>query len=261
LEIKRKVIERETENGLYPYSANYLRGIKQKTGEYWYNHFSTIGVVGMNEAVLNLLDKDLGTQESRTFAVDVLRYIRDLLVEVQNETGHVYNLEATPAEGAAHRFAQLDKARFPCIKTAGKEGLYYTNSSQLPVGYSDDVFEVLDLQDELQSLYTGGTVLNLYLGESIEDTVVAKRLIQKIFTKYKLPYISITPTFSTCPEHGYIRGERVACPDCGAETEVWSRVTGYLRPVANYNDGKKQEYADRVKFRIPEETREMETRS
>jgi len=258
LEIKRKVIERETENGLYPYSANYLRGIKQKTGEYWYNHFSTIGVVGMNEAVLNLLDKDLGTRESRTFAVDVLRYIRELLVEVQNETGHVYNLEATPAEGAAHRLAQLDKAQFPGIKTAGKEGLYYTNSSQLPVGYSDDVFEVLDLQDELQSLYTGGTVLHLYLGESIEDTAVAKRLIQRIFAKYRLPYISITPTFSICSEHGYIRGERVTCPDCGAETEVWSRVTGYLRPVANYNDGKKQEYADRVKFRIPEETRETE---
>ncbi len=251
LEIKRKIIERETENGLYPYSSNYLRGIKEKTGEYWYNHFSTLGVVGMNEAVLNFLGKDLGTPEGQEFAIEMLQYLRDLLVDVQKETGHLYNLEATPAEGTAYRLARLDKARYPDIKTAGNGTPYYTNSSQLSVEYSDDVFEVLDLQDELQSLYTGGTVLHLYLGESIEDTSTAKRLIQKVFNNYSLPYLSVTPTFSICKEHGYIRGEHAACPKCGTETEVWSRVTGYLRPVSDYNDGKKQEYADRVKFRIP----------
>jgi len=253
LEIKRKVIESQTEEGLYPYSENYLRGIKQKDGRYWSNHFSTIGIVGMNEAVLNLLGKDLGTQEGQDFALGILRYLRGIMVEVQGETGHLYNLEATPAESTAYRLAQLDKARYPDIKTAGNGTPYYTNSSQLPVGYSDDVFEVLELQDELQSLYTGGTVLHLYLGERIEDTTVAKRLIQRIFTKYKLPYLSITPTFSICASHGYLSGEHFACPHCGAETEVWSRVTGYLRPVANYNDGKKQEYADRVAFRVPED--------
>ena len=251
LEIKRKIIERETKNGLFPYSAKYLRGIRKKTGEYWFNHFSTLGVVGMNEAALNFLGKDLGTSEGQEFAIEILQYLRELLVDVQKETGHLYNLEATPAEGTAYRLARLDKARYPDIKTAGNGTPYYTNSSQLSVGYSDDIFEVLDLQDELQSLYTGGTVLHLYLGESIEDTSTAKRLIQKAFSNYNLPYLSITPTFSICKEHGYIRGEHVACPKCGAETEVWSRVTGYLRPVADYNDGKKQEYADRVKFQIP----------
>ncbi len=252
LEIKRKVIEVQTEEGLYPYSRNYLRGIKQKAGHYWSNHFSTIGIVGMNEAVLNLLEKDLGTPEGQGFALRILRYLRGILGDVQGETGHLYNLEATPAESTAYRLARLDKARYPDIKTTGNGTPYYTNSSQLPVGYSDDVFEVLELQDELQSLYTGGTVLHLYLGESIEDTAVAKRLIQRIFTKYKLPYLSITPTFSICARHGYLKGEHFSCPRCGAETEVWSRVTGYLRPVADYNEGKKQEYADRVAFRDPE---------
>lgn len=261
LEIKRKIVERETENGLYPYSASYLLPAKQRTGEYWYNHFSTIGIVGMNEVLLNLMDKDLGTMEGQEFAIDILKYLREQLLEVQGETDHVYNLEATPAEGAAYRLARLDKERCADIRTAGNGTPYYTNSSHLPVGYSDDIFEVLDLQDELQSLYTGGTVLHLYLGESVEDTTAIKRLIQKVFSKYKLPYISITPTFSICMDHGYICGEHFACPDCGAETEVWSRVTGYLRPVADYNAGKKQEYADRVKFCVPKPAQHAEVGS
>ncbi|MBM7582319.1 ribonucleoside-triphosphate reductase [Caldicoprobacter guelmensis] len=254
LEIKRKVIEQQSENGLYPYSTHYLRHIKERTGQYWYNHFSTIGIVGMNEALLNFMGKDITTPEGQAFAIEIMHYLRSLLVELQKETGHFYNLEATPAEATAYRLARLDKSRYPDIITAGNdETPYYTNSTQLPVGYTDDIFEVVALQDELQSLYTGGTVLHLYLGEQIEDTQVAKKLIQKIFTHSKIPYISITPTFSICNQHGYIKGEHFKCPRCGTETEVWSRVTGYLRPVQNYNPGKKREYLDRKKFKIREE--------
>ncbi len=252
LEIKRKVIEKQTEQGLYPYSARYLRDVKRRTGEYWHNHFSTIGIVGMNEALLNFMEKDIGTPEGQEFANEILNYLRDMLVEIQDETQHVYNLEATPAEGTAFRLARLDKTRYPDMIAAGNDAAYYTNSTQLPVGYSDDIFEVLELQDELQSLYTGGTVLHLYLGESIDDIETCKKLIQRVFARFKLPYISITPTFSVCDEHGYIRGEQFTCPNCGSETEVWSRVTGYLRPVANYNDGKKEEYYGRKKYRLPE---------
>lgn len=252
LEIKRKIIEQQSEDGLYPYSTFYLRNIKERTGQYWFNHFSTIGIVGMNEAVLNFLGKDITTQEGQEFAERMLNYLRDVLVEFQEETGHVYNLEATPAEGTTYRLAQLDKAKYPDIITAGREVPYYTNSTQLPVAFSDDIFEVLDLQDNLQSLYTGGTVHHLYLGEKIEDINTCKKLIKKIFHKYKLPYISLTPTFSICPEHGYIKGEEFRCPDCGQETEVWSRVVGYLRPVQNYNKGKKEEYFERKKYKVPE---------
>jgi ribonucleoside-triphosphate reductase len=253
LEIKRKVVEHQTSRGLYPYSAHYLRNVKERSGEYWFNHFSTIGVVGMNEALRNFMGKDISTPEGKHFATDILNYLRDLLADIQQETGHVYNLEATPAEGTSYRLARLDKVRYPDIITAGSVTPYYTNSTQLPVEHTDDVFEVLELQDELQSLYTGGTVLHVYVGEKIEDVQLCKRLVKNIFTRFKLPYVSITPTFSICPEHGYIAGEHFTCPtdSCGRDAEVWSRVTGYLRPVANYNDGKKQEYADRKKYRIP----------
>lgn len=251
LEIKRKIIEQQSEAGLYPYSMIYLRNIKARTGQYWYNHFSTIGIVGMNEALLNFLGKDITTVEGREFAEKVLNYLRKILMEFQEETGHVYNLEATPAEGTSYRLAQLDKLKYPKIITAGKEAPYYTNSSQVPVGFTDDIFEVLDLQDNLQTLYTGGTVQHLYLGESIEDIRTCKNLIKKVFTNYKLPYISITPTFSICPTHGYLRGEYFQCPQCGQAAEVWSRVTGYLRPVQNYNKGKKEEYFTRKKFKVP----------
>lgn len=252
LEVKRKIVETQTDNGLYPYSAHYLRHVKEQTGHYWHNHFSTVGIIGMNEALVNLLGKDITTAEGQEFSVEMMNYLRDLLRDVQDETGHVYNLEATPAEGTSYRLAQLDKARHPEIHTAGGDTPYYTNSTQVPVGLSDDIFEVLDLQDDLQSLYTGGTVLHLYLGESIEDPDACKSLLRRVFQSYNLPYLSITPTFSVCEEHGYLRGEQYHCPQCSRETEVWSRVTGYLRPVANFNRGKREEYADRRKFRFPE---------
>ncbi|MDR3541027.1 MAG: ribonucleoside triphosphate reductase [Desulfosporosinus sp.] len=252
LEIKRKIIEQQSERGLYPYSCYYLRHSKERTGRYWHNHFSTIGIVGMNEALLNFMGKGIETEEGREFSVGVMNYLRELLVKFQQETGNVYNLEATPAEGTSYRLAMLDTKRYNAIITAGDEVPYYSNSTQLPVGYTDDIFEVLELQDELQSLYTGGTVQHLYLGEAVEDIEVCKRLIQKIFNKHKIPYISITPTFSICDTHGYISGEHFRCPECGAEAEVWSRVTGYLRPVRNYNLGKKEEYNQRKKFMMPE---------
>ena len=252
LEIKRKIIEQQSEKGLYPYSSHYLRNVKQRTGQYWYNHFNTIGIIGMNEALLNFMGKDITTKEGQEFSIRIMKYLREVLVDFQNETGHFYNLEATPAEGTSYRLAQSDKQKYPNIITAGKETPYYTNSTQLPVEYTDDIFEALELQDELQSLYTGGTVQHLYLGESIEDIEVCKKLIQKVFVKYKMPYISITPTFSICKDHGYIKGEHFTCPECGETTEVWSRVTGYLRPVANFNIGKKEEYTERKKFVLAE---------
>ncbi|NQU43229.1 ribonucleoside triphosphate reductase, partial [bacterium] len=253
LEIKRKIVEQQSDNGLYPYSAHYLRHAKDRFGEYWQNHFATIGIIGMNEALLNFMGEDITSKRGQEFSLGIMEYLRTLLTGIQEETGHFYNLEASPAEGTAYRLARLDKQRYPDIITSGEDATpYYTNSTQLPVGYTDDIFEVLELQDELQASYTGGTVLHLYLGESIDDIATAKALIQKVFEHNKLPYISITPTFSICPEHGYIRGEVFQCPTCDRETEVWSRVTGYLRPVANYNKGKQQEYTDRKKFRLPE---------
>jgi len=206
----------------------------------------------MNEALLNFMGKDITSPEGLEFALEIMHYLRDLLVEIQNETGHVYNLEATPAEGTSYRLAKIDKEKYPDIITAGDKVPYYTNSTQVPVGYTDDLFEVIELQDELQSLYTGGTVLHAYLGESIEDIETCKNLIQKIFYNYKMPYITITPTFSICNEHGYIKGEHFRCPECNAKTEVWSRVTGYLRPVENYNKGKQEEYFERKKFVVKE---------
>lgn len=254
LEIKRKVIEEQTARGLYPYSANYLKGVKERTDCYWFNHFNTIGLLGMNEACQNLLgpEFDLTTEEGQSFSIRTLSYMRDVIKDIQEETGNYYNLEATPAEGTSYRLAQKDKKKYPHIITAGDKQPYYTNSSQLPVGFTDDIFETLDLQDELQSLYTGGTVLHLYLGEEIKDVDAAKRLIQKAFTNYKLPYISLTPTFSICSNHGYLSGEHYICPDCGGSTEVWSRVVGYLRPVQNFNKGKREEYNQRVKYVMKE---------
>ena len=256
LEIKRKVIESETARGLYPYAAHYLRHVHERTGQYWYNHFNTIGIIGMNEACMNLFgpETDLTTPEGQAFAIEVMDYLRAEMSKIQDETGHFYNLEASPAEGTSYRLARLDRAQYPDIICAGtKETPYYTNSTQLPVGFTDDIFETLELQDELQSRYTGGTVLHLYLGERIPDTATAKALIRKVFTNYKLPYLSLTPTFSVCPKHGYIRGEHFTCPECGGEAEVWSRVVGYLRPVQNFHKGKKQEYAERVKYVIKDE--------
>jgi len=255
LEIKRKIIEQQTERGLYPYSAHYLRDVKARTGQFWYNHFNTIGIVGMNEAIRNFMggSEDLTTEKGQEFAIGIMNYMRSVLSEIQEETGHFYNLEATPAEGTSYSLARKDREKYPDILAAGENVPYYTNSTQLPVRFTDDIFETVELQDELQSLYTGGTVLHLYLGERIPDIRVAKSLIRKIFSKFKLPYISLTPTFSICQEHGYIAGEHFTCPTCGRDAEVWSRVVGYLRPVQNYHKGKKEEYGERVKYVIREE--------
>jgi ribonucleoside-triphosphate reductase len=267
LEIKRKIIERETGRGLYPYSAHYLRHVKQRTKSYWTNHFNTIGLVGMHEAILNFaahggfveagikgkdgLDSGITSPEGQAFAAEVMHFLRDLMVKFQEETGHFYNLEATPAEGTSYRLARADRRHFPDIICGGGDTPYYTNSTQLPVAHTSDIFETLRLQDGLQSLYTGGTVLHLYLGESIEDPKVCKRLIQKVFSTNKLPYLSITPTFSICNIHGYLKGEQFACPSCGDQTEVWTRVVGYLRPVQKFNDGKRKEYHERAVYALP----------
>lgn len=251
LEIKRRTVETQTDGGLYPYSAFYLQGVKQRTGGYWSNHFNTIGIVGMHECLLNFLGVGIETEQGQAFALKVMQFLRAKLSTYQTETGHMYNLEATPAEATASRLACLDRKAYPKIITAGtKEAPYYTNSTQLPVGYTDDILTMIKLQDELQSLYTGGTVVHLYTGEKLDDIQAVKALIQKIFQRCRLPYISITPTFSICPVHGYLAGEHWQCPICSAETEVWSRVVGFLRPVKNYHAGKRQEYRDRKKYRL-----------
>ncbi len=212
LEIKRKVLESFTEKNLYPYTKHYLSDVYMRDGRYWGNHFSTIGLVGMNEACRNLLDRDISTEEGRSFAIRTLNFMRDTIKGFQEETGSFYNLEATPAEGVSYRLAKKDRERFPEIKTAGQNEPYYTNSVHLPVSFTNDLFEVLDHQDELQCLFTGGTVVHLFLGEKIDDTEAVKGLVRKITSAYKLPYFSITPTFSICPVHGYLPGEHPFCP-------------------------------------------------
>lgn len=254
LEIKRKVLEQFTEKNLYPYSKFYLRDIKARTGCYWKNHFSTVGIIGMNEACLNLLGEGIASKAGQTFALDVMEYLRTMMRTVQEETGNIYNLEATPAEGTSYRLAMLDKKRYPDIRCANEEDYrngaapFYTNSTQLPVNYTDDIFETLMLQDELQAKYTGGTVLHMFLGEQVSDIVAIKTLIRKIASQFKLPYFTLTPTFSVCPSHGYLAGEQPQCPICGHETEVYSRVVGYLRPVKQWNNGKQAEYRIRKTY-------------
>lgn len=258
LEIKRKLLERLTDANLYPYTTFYLRGMKERTGRYWDNHFSTIGLLGMNEACINLLQCDIAAQRGQAFATSTLEFMRNRLVSYQQETGHNYNLEATPGESTTYRFAQLDKKAFPDIMVANEEDVrqrgaepFYTNSTHLPVNYSDDLFEVLDLQDELQTQYTGGTVLHLFIGERIDDKQLVKRLVRQIATSHRLPYFSITPTFSICPDHGYLNGEQKECPQCGKTTEIYSRVVGYLRPVQQWNNGKQTEFALRTTLNVP----------
>lgn len=242
LEIKRKLLEDLTDKDLYPYTKFYLRDIKSRFGVYWKNHFSTIGLIGMNEACLNLLGDDIGSFRGKQFALDVMDFMRAKIVEFQKETGNNYNLEATPGEGTSYRLAKLDREKYP----------YYTNSTQLPVNYTDDIFEVLDHQDDLQTKYTGGTVVHIYAGERIQSTETMKNLVKKICNNYHLPYFTFSPTFSTCPNHGYIAGEHFTCPECGSSCEVYSRVVGYIRPVQQWNKGKKKEFADRKEFKIKE---------
>ncbi|RKZ27450.1 ribonucleoside triphosphate reductase, partial [bacterium] len=213
LEMKRKVIEDLTEKGLYPYSRVYLRAIKESQGRYWANHFSTIGLVGMNEACMNFLGVPISTPEGKEWAIKVLKFMREKLSDFQEETGNLYNLEATPAEGASYRLAKKDKERFSRIYTQGDEDApYYTNSVHLPVNEEHDIFELLEHQDELQVLFTGGTVVHLFLGEPVRDWKVVRDLVRSIVANFRLPYFSITPTFSICPVHGYIPGEHEVCP-------------------------------------------------
>ncbi len=245
LKVKRGIITKLLDEGLYPYTKRYLGTFT--------NHFSTIGLIGMNEVGLNAkwLRKDMTTKETQEFAKDVLNHMRERLSDYQEEYGDLYNLEATPAESTTYRFAKHDKAKYPAIITANENGTpYYTNSSHLPVGYTADIFEALDAQDELHTLYTSGTVFHAFLGEKLPDWKAAANLVKKIADNYRLPYYSISPTYTVCCNHGYIQGEVYTCPDCGEATEVYSRITGYYRPVQNFNDGKAQEFKDRRVYDI-----------
>jgi ribonucleoside-triphosphate reductase len=262
LEVKRKVIQRLIDQGLFPYTKRYLGTLR--------NHFSTIGVNGVNEMVQNFFRTplnstapfgvDITSAEGRALAIRLLDHVRDRMVEFQETTGHLYNLEATPAEGTTYRFAKEDRRRFADIIQAGTpENPYYTNSSQLPVGFTADPFEALELQEELQRKYTGGTVLHLYMGEAVSSAEACRELVKRSLSRFSLPYITVTPTFSICPKHGYLNGEHETCPTCAQEhpdaeptvCEVWTRVMGYHRPVASFNVGKKGEHRQRLHFTEP----------
>jgi len=247
LEIKRRAVLTNMERGLLPFTRRYLGTLR------W--HFSTIGLIGMNEACLNFLGTNIATKDGKDFAVKVLKFMRDKTLEFQEETGHIYNLEATPAEGTSYSLARIDKVKYPDIVTAGEEVPYYTNSTHLPVNYTDDLFEALRHQDDLQVLYTGGTVFHAFLGERVTDAEACKLLVRRIAENFRLPYYTITPTFSICIDHGYLSGEHFRCPQCGRQTEVYSRVVGYLRPVQNWNQGKQEEYRQRLEYKIDTGTR------
>lgn len=260
LEIKRKTLETLTRQGLYPYSRHYLDSVYLRTGDYWSNHFATIGLLGMHEACLNFLGVGIDHPQGSDFAEKTLETMRSICLRFQEETGHLYNLEATPAEGASYRLARLDRQAFPSIRTSGTDQTpYYTNSTQLPVGYSDDLFAVLRHQDQMQCLYTGGTVQHIFLGEELTDWKQARLLIRRVAEKFRLPYFTLTPTFSICPVHGYVVGEHPFCPhehtpevadSYGGQVpcEVYSRVVGYIRPVQNWNEGKRQEFHERLPY-------------
>jgi ribonucleoside-triphosphate reductase len=256
LEIKRKVLENLTSNNLYPYTKYYLRDIKKRFDQYWKNHFSTIGLIGVNEACLNLIGENVGIEKGQKFAVKIMDFMREKLIDFQGETGNNYNLEATPAESTTYRLARLDKAKYPEIIVANEEEYqkgaepFYTNSTQLPVNFSEDIFETLELQDDIQTKYTGGTVLHLYAGERVQNTETIKNLVNKVCSNFKLPYFTFSPTFSICKEHGYLNGEHEECPYCGKACEVYARVVGYLRPVQQWNDGKKAEFKMRKNFKV-----------
>ena len=241
LETKRQIVEKNMEGGLLPYTKRYLGTLK--------NHFSTIGPVGMNEACLNLLGKDIASEEGKNFALETLKFMKARLSDFQEETGHIYNLEAVPAEGVSYRLPRIDKKKYPDIITAGTRVPYYTNSTLLPVDETDDVIEALEHQEELQTLYTGGTVFHVLLGERMTSGEAVMRLLKKLAYNTRLPYFTITPTYSICPDHGYLAGEQSRCAICGKETEVYSRVVGYFRPVRNWNEGKQEEFRQRVEYK------------
>jgi ribonucleoside-triphosphate reductase len=250
LEIKRKVLETYTSKGLYPYTKHYLSKIYERYQLFWKNHFSTIGIIGMNEACMNFLNTSISEPESHSFSLKVMDYIRQRLIEYQNESGNHYNLEATPAEGTSYRLALLDVKKFPDIIVANPDSKspFYTNSTQLPVNFTEDVFEALDHQNDLQSKYTGGTVFHIFGGERMDKGESVKKLVKKVCDNYNLPYFTFSPTFSICPEHGYISGEKYKCPQCNQSCEVYSRIVGYLRPISQWNDGKKAEFKMRKNF-------------
>jgi ribonucleoside-triphosphate reductase len=257
LEIKRKTLENFIEKGLYPYSKYYLENVKKMRNKYYANHFATIGLVGMNEALLNFIGDNISSRRGQRFTFEIMDFMRERLVKYQEDTGNIYNLEATPAEATAYRLALKDKKEYPDIITAGtKKVPYYTNSTQLPVGHTDDAFEALKLQDKLQCKYTGGTVLHLFLGEKISNVQNVKNLVKTVFENFHLPYITLTPTFSICPTHGYLSGEHFKCPKCTIEQpcEVYSRIVGYLRPVRQWNFGKQQEFKERKEFKFKKAT-------
>lgn len=241
LETKREIVEKNMQGGLLPYTKRYLGTLK--------NHFSTIGPIGMNEACLNLLGEDIASPEGRNLAVETLEFMRAKLSDFQEETSHIYNLEAVPAEGTSYRLARIDKKKYPNIITAGEKISYYTNSTLLPVNRTEDVIEALEHQEELQTLYTGGTVFHIFLGERMSSGEAAKRLLKKIAYNSRIPYITITPTYSICPDHGYLKGEHPNCPDCGKNAEIYSRVVGYFRPVRNWNEGKQEEFKQRLEYK------------
>ncbi len=257
LELKRQVVEELTQSGLHPYSKYYLSDIKESFGEYWKNHFSTIGIIGMNDTLLNLMDRDISRKKGIDFAVDVLEFMRERLREYQAETGNLFNLEATPAEGTSYRLARADVKRYPRIRIHNVESYdgaepYYTNSTQLPVGYTDDLFEALELQEPLQTRYTGGTVFHGFIGERLPSVEATKNLVRRITEASSIPYFTLTPTFSICSDHGYISGEHEFCPKwegVGNRCEVYSRVVGYLRPVDQWNAGKREEFFERKTFK------------
>jgi anaerobic ribonucleoside-triphosphate reductase len=258
--IKRKTVEEFTEKGLYPYCRYYLSDIKARMSQYWANHFNTIGISGMNEALLNFRGKDIGSPEGKELALEIMDFMRKRILQYQRSTGQLFNLEATPAEGTSYRFARMDKERYPNIKVANEEDLgkdkvepFYTNSTHLPVNHTVDIFEAFDHQDELQTKYNGGTVLHGFLGESLPSVRVVRNLIRKLANNYHLPYFTLTPTFSICPVHGYLKGEHQFCPQCRGKRqacEVYSRVVGYLRPVSQWNPGKEAEFYKRRTYKV-----------
>ncbi len=251
LEIKRKLVEKFTDSNLYPYTKYYLRDIYARFKQYWKNHFSTIGLIGMNEACLNLFGENITTEKGHDFAIRVMDFMRDEITKYQEETGNNYNLEATPAEGTTYRLARMDKENYPEIITANDAGEpYYTNSTHVPVNYTDDVFELLDLQDDLQTKYTGGTTVHIFAGERCHNNETMKNFVRKVCENYKLPYFTFSPTFSVCPNHGYVAGEHETCPTCGEECEIYSRVVGFIRPVKQWNKGKKAEFKNRKTYNV-----------
>lgn len=256
LEMRRQLIEDLTEKGMYPYSKFYLRKVKERTGKYWTNHFNTIGLIGMNEACINFFGEDITSEKGQTFAKEVLDFMNQKLLEYQSDGKDLYNLEASPAEGSTYAIALKDKQLYPEIIIANEDEYqdgaepYYTNSTHLPVGFTDDVFEALELQDDLQAKYTGGTVFHAFLSERLNTGAEAKRLVRRIAEKYKLPYFTLSPTFSICESHGYILGEHFNCPKCNAECKVYSRVVGKIAPIQRWNPGKKAEFKDRKTYQI-----------